>query len=195
MDSIERRKSIRKFKPEAVSKEIIDTIINAARLAPSAKNRQPWKYIAYISQEKENLLNVMERSLKKECETHDLLPDSQNDLPDAFHTLKIMRAAPVIIIVMNTNGHDPFKSIGPDHRITEICDTLSIGASIQNMLLKATDLNLGSLWIANTCFAYNGLTEFIGLQGQLVGAVALGYADEQPSPRPRKKLSEILEYR
>lgn len=65
MDSIERRKSIRKFKPETVSKEIIDTIINAARLAPSAKNRQPWKYIAYISQEKENLLNVMERSLKK----------------------------------------------------------------------------------------------------------------------------------
>lgn len=195
MSSIENRRSIRKYKPDNVSKELIESIINAAGLAPSAKNRQPWKYIIYTGNEKNKLLDVMENALIKEREQHNLLPNSKDGLPDAFNTLKIMKTAPVIIIVMNTNGKSPFETANSDTRITEICDSLSIGASIENMLLKATDLGLGTLWIANTCFAYNDLIKFIGLNGQLVGAVALGYADEQPFPRPRKELSEIFEYR
>lgn len=195
MNSIESRRSIRKYKPDTVAKELIDIIVNAARLAPSAKNRQPWKYIAYISAEKNKLLEIMESSLIKEQGKHYLLPNSQNSLPDAFNTLKIMKTAPVIIIVVNTNGHNPFEAADSDTRIAEICDSLSIGASVENMILKATDLGLGTLWIANTCFAYNDLMNFIGEKGQLAGAVALGYADEQPPSRPRKELSEILEYR
>lgn len=108
MNSIESRRSIRKYKPDTVAKELIDIIVNAARLAPSAKNRQPWKYIAYISAEKNKLLEIMESSLIKEQEKHYLLPNSQNSLPDAFNTLKIMKTAPAIIIVVNTNGHNPF---------------------------------------------------------------------------------------
>lgn len=195
MDSIESRRSIRKYKSNAVSKEQINNIIEAARLAPSAKNRQPWKYIVYISDEKKKLTEVMKGSLVREQEKHELLPNSQSNLSDAFNTLKIMQSAPVIIMVMNTNGKNPFETIDADERFTEICDCLSIGASIENMILKATDLGLGTLWIANTCFAYNDLLEFIGLKGQLVGAIALGYADEQPFSRPRKELADILEYR
>ena len=195
MDNIESRRSIRKYLSATVDKELIDMIVNAARLAPSAKNRQPWKYIVYMGEEKNRLLDVMERSLMKEREKHDLLPNSTSGLPDAFHTLNIMKTVPAIIVVMNPNGQNPFEAIDPDTRITEICDSLSIGASIENMLLKAKDLGLGTLWIANTCFAYNDLVNFIGEKGQLVGAVALGYSDEQPSARPRKELSDILEYR
>lgn len=195
MDNIESRRSIRKYTSAAVDKELINIIVNAARLAPSAKNRQPWKYIVYTGEEKNRLLDVMESSLMKERKNHYLLPKSISGLPDAFNTLNIMKTAPVIIIVMNTNGQNPFEAIDSDRRITEICDSLSIGASIENMLLKADDLGLGTLWIANTCFAYNDLINFIGEKGQLVGAVALGYADEQPLARPRKELSIILEYR
>lgn len=124
-----------------------------------------------------------------------LLPKSVFGLPDAFNTLRIMREAPVIIIVMNTNGKSPYKVISTDERVTEICDSLSIGASIENMILKASEIGLGTLWIANTCFAYDALMEYIGLPGQLIGAVAVGYADEQPAERPRKTVSEIMEYR
>ena len=195
MDCIERRRSIRRYKPAAVKRELIETVINAARLAPSAKNRQPWKYIVYASREKDRLLDVMERSLLKEQETHALLPNSRSALADAFHTLHIMKTAPDIVIVMNTNGQNPFEPVDAGARMTEISDSLSIGASVENMLLMAADLGLGALWIANTCFAYHDLMEFIGEKGQLVGAVALGYADEQPPARPRKELSEVLEYR
>ena len=44
---IENRRSIRKYKRHEISKEIIEDIIYSATLAPSAKNRQPWKFIVY----------------------------------------------------------------------------------------------------------------------------------------------------
>ena len=50
-------------------------------------------------------------------------------------------------------------SLGNEKRIVEICDSLSIGAAIENMILTATGYGLGTLWIANTCFAYNELME------------------------------------
>ena len=62
---IEERRSIRKFKGESVSKQHIETIVEAARLAPSAKNRQPWKYLVYTGQKQNALLDVMESALKK----------------------------------------------------------------------------------------------------------------------------------
>lgn len=192
---IEERRSIRKFRNEPIDREQIETMVRAAGLAPSAKNRQPWKYIVYTGGEKDRLLDVMEKGLEKEQAEHKLLPQSAYGLPDAFNTLRIMREAPVTIIVMNTNGQSPYDAIATDRRVTEICDSLSIGASIENMLLKATELGLGTLWIANTCFAYNNLMEAIGEPGQLIGAVAVGHPAEHPLPRPRKTLEEILEYR
>ena len=191
----EERRSIRKYQNRMVERGDIEKVIEAARLAPSAKNRQPWKYIVYTGAEKETLLNAMEQGLDREAAEHHLLPKSAFGLPDAFHTLQVMRQAPVVIIVMNTNGQSPYEEIDTDRRLSEICDSLSIGASIENMLLKATQLGLGTLWIANTCFAYHDMMQVIQSSGQLIGAVALGYPDEQPPKRPRKPLEDILEYR
>lgn len=81
-----------------------------------------------------------------------------------------------------------------DDRFTEMNDLLSIGASIENMLLKADELNIGTLWIGNTCFAYQELMEYIGATEELVGAIALGYKAETPAMRPRKRLEDIVEY-
>lgn len=63
------------------------------------------------------------------------------------------------------------------------------------MLLAAEEMGLGTLWIANTCFAYAELVSYLNTEAQLVGAIALGYANERPSQRPRKKLEDIAEYR
>ena len=106
-----------------------------------------------------------------------------------------MRKASILILILNENAKSPYKSIDADERITEICDTLSIGASVQNMLLTATEMGLGTLWTANTCFAYNELVNYIGTDNQLVGAIAVGYPDEKPMERPRKDISKVLEYR
>ncbi len=195
MDVISNRRSIRKYKNKSVDESDILDIIRAASLAPSAKNRQPWKFIVYTDKAKEKLLSAMEEGLNREKYGNAVLPDSKFGLPDAFHTLDVMRQAPVIIAVLNTNGRTPYEPIGTDKRISEICDSLSIGAAIENMILEAEKKGLGSLWIANTCFAYPELVKEIGTEYQLASAVAIGYADESPAARPRKSIEDIIEFR
>ncbi len=164
-------------------------------MSPSAKNRQPWQYIVLGGQSKSEFLECMWKGILREENEQAMLPNSKNGLSDAKNTWKIMVEAPILIIVLSTNGKNPFNELDADSRFVEMCDTLSIGASIENMLLKATEIGLGTLWIANTCYAYKELTEYLETTGQLVGAIALGYAAETPAQRPRKKMEDIVEYR
>ena len=195
IEAIYDRRSIRKYKDIPVSKEMIEQIIDAGRQAPSAKNRQPWKCIVFEHEAKEELIACMKRGLEREYKGEAVLPKSRFGLQDARHTLHIMQQAPVVIVILNTNGMSPFLPIGEDKRVSEICDSLSIGAFIQNMLLEAQKIGLGTLWIANTCFAYPELTDYLRTEEQLIGAVAVGYPDEKPAARPRKELEEIVEWR
>ncbi|MBP3474870.1 MAG: nitroreductase family protein [Lachnospiraceae bacterium] len=192
-EPIYTRRSIRKFQKKEIKRELIERIVDAGRAAPSAKNRQPWKFMVYSGKAKQELLYHMKKGIEREKE-HPSLPDSGHGIPDAENTLRIMESAPVIIMVLNTNGKSPFTAINADERFTEINDMLSIGAAVENMLLQAEALDVGTLWIGNTCFAYRELTEYIGTEAQLTGAVALGYKDEHPAKRPRKNLDDIVEY-
>ena len=56
LDAIEKRRSIRKYKPSAIPKEHLERILEAGRLAPSAGNRQPWRFIVVRSPERKRLL-------------------------------------------------------------------------------------------------------------------------------------------
>ena len=193
MNPIYSRRSIRKYKPDIPEQNVIEQIIDAGRMAPSAKNRQPWFFHVYSGNVKEELLLCMKRGIENE-ECNPSLPKSNHGIADAKNTLRIMEEAPVIIMIVNTNGKSPFESLDADGRFAEINDLLSIGASIENMILMAEKMGLGSLWIGNTCFAYKELYEYMGMEGHLVGAVALGYKNETPQMRPRKRLEEIAEF-
>lgn len=189
------RRSVRKYLDKNVPREMIEQVIDAGRMAPSAKNRQPWKYIVLGGESKAEFLEHMKKGIMREENGCALLPDSKMGIPDAWNTYRVMAEAPVLIVILNMNCGSPFVEIDADHRFAEICDTLSIGASIENMLLRATEMGLGTLWIANTCFAYKELTNYLDTTQQLAGAIALGYANENPAQRPRKKIDEIVEYR
>lgn len=63
------------------------------------------------------------------------------------------------------------------------------GIGITDMLLTATELGYGTLWIANTVYAYQELVQYLSISGQLICAVALGVPDETPDPRPRKGIA------
>jgi nitroreductase len=124
-----------------------------------------------------------------------MLPGSASGIEDAKNTLRIMREAPVTICVVDPDGYSPFEELNPDQRFTEINSTLSIGAAVENLILKATELGYGTLWIGNTCFAYQELLEELNVDGQLVCAIAVGIPAESPEARPRKPLDEIAEFR
>lgn len=195
MKEIKNRRSIRKFKGDAVPRACIEEMVKAATLAPSAKNRQPWKFIVYQGTAKDELVNVMKQGVEREKVGHERMPSWTGGLADAENTVRVMQEAPVLIAVLNTNGKTPFSGIANEDRIVEICDSLSIGAAIENMILSAMEQGLGTLWIANTCFAYDELMDYIDTEDQLTGIVAVGYADEQPEQRPRKRMEDVLEFR
>lgn len=106
-----------------------------------------------------------------------------------------MTEAPVIIFVVNPLGISLKDQLTIEERVYEICNAQSIGAALENMALTAEHLGLGSLWICDTYFAYQELMEWLGMEGELFAAMAIGYKNEMPSPRPRKKLEDITEWR
>ena len=192
LDAIAARRSIRKFKTTPVAHDIIEEILRAGSLAPSSKNRQPWKFIVTTGQAKKEVLAVMERGLEREAQ-QPLLPESAVYIGGAHNTLNIMRQAPAVIFVVNTRGLDLLTPQNAENRVFEICNAQSIGAAVENMSLAAVEAGLGSLWICDTYFAQQELCTWLG--GELAAAFALGYADEEPAPRPRKSWSETVEWR
>lgn len=58
-EAIENRRSIRKYKCEEVPNELIEELIECARLAPSAKNRQPWEFLIVKNNTKNEIADIM----------------------------------------------------------------------------------------------------------------------------------------
>ncbi|MCI8387345.1 MAG: nitroreductase family protein [Clostridiales bacterium] len=194
MDAIKMRRSVRKYRPDPVPRELIEDILRAGMLAPSSKNRQPWKFIVTMGESKNAALDAMQCGLDRERHKP-LLPESAHYISGAQNTLYIMRQAPVVIFIVNPLGLELGRSLTAEERIYEICNAQSVGAAIENMSLTATELGLGSLWICDTYFAYDELTKWLNTDGELLAALAVGYADESPSARPRKDIGDIVEWR
>ncbi len=189
------RRSIRKFLGMPISEEDMTDIIQSGMKAPSSKNRQPWKYILVQGNAKEEMLKVFRRGIEREENESALLPESKQHIAAAKHTVDIMAEAPVIVFVLNTLGKNILEELTPEEHVYEICNIQSISASIQNMLLTATEKGIGSLWICDIYFAYSELCQWLDSDGQLIAAVAFGYPDEFPKERPRKRMEDILEWR
>ena len=94
-----------------------------------------------------------------------------------------------------TFGLDLYAPLTPEERIFELCNAQSIGACMENMSLAALRMGLGSLWICDTYFALAELNAWLGGGRQLMAAMALGYPDENPPPRPRKEFDSLVEWR
>ena len=163
-DVMETRRSIRHYNDKEVPLEVIQDILNCGILAPSAHNRQPWSFII-VEQDKE---------LKKKIAY--LLKEGTDVTVNL--TSKVIEECSALILVYGD--------------ITdELFDIQSIGACIQNMCLRATDLGLGSLWIGYILRIENQLKEIFKTDKKLVAALALGYTDKIPGKRPRVELKDI----
>ncbi len=195
ISAIYDRRSIRKFLDTPISQKDIMDIIQSGVKAPSSKNRQPWKYIVIQGNAKIEMLKAFRQGIEREENVSALLPQNKQHIAAAKYTVDIMEEAPVIIFVENSLGKDILSELTPEERINEICNIQSISASIQNMLLAATEKGIGSLWICDIYFAYSELCKWLNSDGQLIAAIAFGYPDEFPKERPRKKLDEIVEWR
>ena len=192
IEAIKNRRSIRKYKDKPITKEQINQILQAGMLAPSSKNRQPWKFVVATGEAKDEACLVMEKGIERE-KREPFIPDSSPYINGAEHTLRIMQQAPVLIFIVNTLAASFNKVLSMDERVSEICNAQSIGAAIENMTLEATAQGLGSLWICDSFFAQEELSDWAG--GELYAILAVGYADEAPAARPRNKAEDVIEWR
>ena len=125
-----------------------------------------------------------------------LLPNYVNYINRAQNSFKIMQEATVLIFVINTLSKEYRKFLSFEEHIAEICDIQAICASIENMLLTANNLGLGSLWIGDIFFVYPELKHWLNKKGEIIVYIALlGYVDEKPVVRPRKDFDKIVQWR
>ncbi len=158
------RRSIRKFDTKRIPKEDILNLIEAASLAPSAKNKQYWYFV------------VVEDELKDKI--GELLNNEESKY--MYVTSSVIKEAPVLLLVFSSES-DRYS-----HQ--------SIGAAIQNILLEAENKNLGTLWIGYVLDFEDEIKKLVNEDKELVAAISVGYKLETPNKRPRKPLEEIYKW-
>ena len=187
LDTIAARRSIRRFKADPIPDEALQAILTAGIQAPSAKNRQPWQFVIVQGEKRAEMVRVMRQGIAN-CKSAGL------DIGSAEWTADVMEEAPVTVFVYNPYGIHPWLERPEEQVWTDVVNIQSIGAAIQNMLLAALDLGIGSLWIGDVLYAYMELGNWLGEDGQMIAAVALGYPAESPDARPRKPIGEVTRW-
>ena len=173
LQTIAKRRSIRKFKPEQIPEEFIDRILDAAMLAPSAHNEQSWFFSVIQNPELIQKLNFESKNAAKNFHVEDIRKIAEHPTLDIFY------GAPTVIIISgNTKA---------------LLNEINCAAATQNLLIAAESLNIGSCWngIAGILFfkepeKYAQLFNLPPNYTPLY-AVALGYKDMQPINPPLPK--------
>ena len=180
---IKNRRSIRKYKNIDINKEIIIDIISHGILAPSAKNRQPWKSIIVLKEKKDLIADMMIKwATADNIKRTNKLLKSKNSVKETAISIK---EASVLILIFREKDDNWING-----------DNLSIGACVENMCLRATELNLGSLWIRDTVHVDKLIEQYLRIDKnlELNCALAIGVKNENPLPRYRKKIEEIVKF-
>jgi nitroreductase len=185
MEAIYRRRSIRNFSETPINDGTLTILLQAAVQAPSGKNKQPWKFIVVKGDTRNEMNRIMKEGIAKR-------KASERDVGGSEYSVKVMEQAPTTIFIINPKGIPPWEEHTTEQMFDDVVDIQSIGAAIQNLILAATDLGIGTLWICDVFYAYEELMNWLGESGEMIAAVALGYSTEKPNARPRKPILEVV---
>ena len=199
-EAIEQRRSIRKFKPDPVPEECIAALLDAARLAPSGCNAQPWRFKV-----------VTDREMKLH-------------LAHAAYQQSFIGSAPVVVVCCadirgyvdgTLSGIQDLGKIGAvDEHVIEILQKRSeqmdlqmkvmsrdqlgsriafnVAIAVEHMVLRALDFGLGSCWIR--LIDEQAVRDIFGWDENrfIVALLPVGYPAEAPAPRKRLSLEDIV---
>lgn len=184
VEAIEKRRSVRKFKPDPVPDELINQMLEAARLAPSNGNRQPWRFqIVTDSILKERLFNEASFGAKHLLEAPVIIVCGS----ELLTFVKGHELAPPGSEYFGADSEDweDIKQFLPDAH-------LYTGIAVEHMVLAGTALGLGTCWLQR--IRYGQVAKILGWPRHIVVLTLLlvGYPDEDPPPRPRLPLEDII---
>ena len=195
-DAIEKRRSIRKFKSDPVPDEHITALIEAARLAPSGSNTQPWRFKIVSDDETKAKLAVA-----------------------AYHQSFVAQAPVVLVCCADLHGY--FEGItarsqdfGKEGALEETMMRVlrdraeqlkmmnvqdlapgiafNVAIAVEHIVLRALDFGLGSCWVR--MIDEQKIKDIFGWGNSMhvVALLPLGYPDEAPAPRKRRTIEEII---
>jgi len=164
LDLIQHRYSVRSYKTAPVEDAKLAAVLEAARLAPTAANRQPIQLIvAHVKGREAELQRVYQR--------------------------RWFIQAPLVICACGISNQGWVRDVdGVNYT------TVDVTIAMDHLILAAASLGLGTCWIA----AFNPIAarQVFGLPEGVepVALTPLGYPADQPSPKVRKPLADLVRY-
>jgi nitroreductase len=188
LQTIKSRRSVRVFSKEEVSDDEIRILLQAANEAPSAHNQQSWRFIVLRDGKKQELA--------------DLVTEKSGAFPRPASALLRMAArsimgAPAVIAIANTgdlirHGTELFK-VEKDMAFDffRTMEIQSSAAAVENLLLAATSLGLGTVWLGILYLIKDEVLQFLGEpKGEFMAVVPVGHA-ARPGAGPQKQPLEM----
>ncbi|MDD5082620.1 MAG: nitroreductase family protein [Dehalococcoidales bacterium] len=202
-EAIENRRSIRRFLPDDIPDDLIKQILEAARLAPSASNRQPWRFLVIRAKE-------TKRELRHICLDQHFIEEAPvvvvcfGDLDMYSKTARRQRRREMLSAGVSATASGRFADpayiahleLLPTPPREQLLTPVTANAyiAIDHLVLMATALGLGTCWVAGFEDA-TAINRLFDLPDNLVPLVVvpIGYpAGKIPPPRPRRSLEDIL---
>lgn len=176
MQAIKERRSIRKYKPDPVSDEAIETVLDAARWAPSWANTQCWRFVVVRDPEIRSKLAGALRATS---------PGKENRAAAAI------RSAPVVIVACAELGRSGYYK---GEQATDKGDwfMFDVALAMQNLTLAAHAIGLGTVHVG--LFEAKEVAKVLDVPANVavVEMTPLGYPDEEPAAPGRKEFAEIV---
>jgi len=164
IEALKARRSIRRYKPDKIPDDVLERVLEAARIAPSAGNAQPWKFLV-----------VRDSRLKSE-------------LIEACRGQRFIAEADAIIVACGLPRQA--RHIGGRWSSAQV----DVACAFTQLLLQAWQEGLGTCWIGAYDEAKVKRLLNIPDEVEVYALTPLGYPAEQPGPTPRKPLAEIVCY-
>ncbi|MDE6303963.1 MAG: nitroreductase family protein [Paramuribaculum sp.] len=165
---IKSRKSTRRYLPDNVDRDLVNAVLDAARLAPSACNLQPWRFYV-ITREMTELHQAVIKSYDRSW----------------------IAEAPVYIVACGDHSQAWHRADGKDH--TDI----DVAIAVEHICLAAESLGLATCWVCNFLAPELSEALHLPETMEPVAIIPLGYSAKAPDTyrnTPRKSLDEIVQW-
>jgi len=193
-DFVEQRRSIRSFTAEPVDRAALDSLIEAACLAPAPHHSRPWRFVVIDTDDAKLALGRgMGAQWKADLEGDGMAGDRIAELVAASHA-KITGAPALVLACLTWNGLDRY----PDEarqRAEWGMALLSLGAAVENLMLSAAAIGLASCWVAAPIFCPEAARDALQLPAEwlphalvLVGHPDPAYVGRKRPPVPLDEL-------
>jgi len=195
MEAVRKRRSIRRYRDLPVPEEHLAEMLEAARLAPSASNLQTWKFKVVKDAGTRKALREAafnQEFVEKAPVVIVACADFQAFGERAQRARELLRSGAVRLNPEMALRMLRLRKAGDLEERNLISAFINVSIAVQNMVLVATSLGLGTCWVR--AFQPGKVAEILGLppENPPLFLLTVGYAAEDPAPRPRKALEEIL---